>query len=148
MYINIQADLRLPDVCFLLFRCQKSVDLLDQRVCIGSVNRTSILNGFAAGCGAAQAMHANGKKELRGLGIKIQNVANDGLFGYYHFLHSFPYRFCRNGHFQDRLDNLPILYPKTKDLSITKTVFFRKITRKNTSKRKCALDIRARTCYN
>ena len=89
-YINIQADLRLPDVCvFLLFRCQKSVDLIDQRVCIGSVYCASILNGFAARCGTTEAMHSNGTKELCGFGVKIQNVANNALLGYYHFLHPF-----------------------------------------------------------
>ena len=94
---------------FLLFRCQKSVDLLNQRICIGSVNCTSILNGFSARCGTAKAMHSNGKKELRGLGIKIQNVANDGLSGYYHFFHPFLYLFCRGDQMHDPLDKLPIL---------------------------------------
>ena len=59
--------------------CKKLVDLLDQRISIGSVNGASVLNRLTSGCGASQAMHSDCKEELRGLGIKIKNVTDDGL---------------------------------------------------------------------
>ena len=74
---------------FSLFLLRKEiVKLLYQCVCIGAVNGASILDGLASGCGAAQAMHTDCEKELRSFGIVIQNVADDGLFGYYHGLFS------------------------------------------------------------
>jgi hypothetical protein len=80
-----KAVFRIHFASALLSLCgKKIVYLLDERVCIGAVNRTSILNGLAAGMGATEAMHADLEKELRGLGLRIKNIANNTLFCDFH----------------------------------------------------------------
>jgi hypothetical protein len=76
-------------LCQLLLFSQELVDSLYQSVGIGSVCSTGSRNAFTAGCRAAQAMHANGKEELRGFAIVIKNVAYDGLLCNFHFAISF-----------------------------------------------------------
>ena len=69
--------------------CQKRVDLLDQLIRVGSVNHARVRDGFSS-CGrATKAMHADLKKELSGLRIVIQNIADNRIFRYCHddFLH-------------------------------------------------------------
>ena len=64
--------------------CQIIVDLLDQLVGIGAVNVAIVCDGLAARCGAAKAMHTDLKEEGSGIGSLVQNVADDGIFGYDH----------------------------------------------------------------
>ena len=68
----------------LLFRCKILVYLLDKLVCVGSVNGTRILDGLSSGRGATQTVHPDREEELRGLGITIQNIADDALLGNFH----------------------------------------------------------------
>ena len=56
------------------------VDLLDQRIHIHAVYRARLLDRLPAGSRAAQAMHPDLQKICRSAGIRIQNVANDGIF--------------------------------------------------------------------
>ena len=66
------------------------VYLFDKSVRVCSVNRASVLNGFAAGCGTAQTMHTDCKEKLRGFRLVIENFTNDGLFGNDH-VHVLPF---------------------------------------------------------
>ena len=56
---------------------KESVDLLDELICICTVNLASCLNALTSGCGASEAVHTDLKEELRSLDIKIKNIADD-----------------------------------------------------------------------
>ena len=77
--------------------CKKFVDLLDQRVSIGSVNGACVLNRLSSGCRASQAVHSDRKEELRGLGIKIKNISDNGLL---RNLHSIFLLSCQRASFE------------------------------------------------
>ena len=61
--------------------CQMRVDLFDQLVSVGAVNLAGILDGLAAGSGAAKAMHTDLEEKGSGIGSSVQNVADDGILG-------------------------------------------------------------------
>ena len=77
--------------CFLLVSL--FVDESQQLFAINTVYHASFFYGFAAGSGATQAVHADGKENGRGLGSQIQNIANNGFFG--NFNHDKFLRFDR-----------------------------------------------------
>ena len=59
---------------------EEFVDGGDESVGIGSVDCASFLDGFAAGSGASEAVHSDGKEELSGVGVLIKQIADDGVF--------------------------------------------------------------------
>jgi hypothetical protein len=68
----------------MLLIAQMSIELSNKLISIRSMNCASICDRFAARSRATEAMHADLKEISSGGGIKIQNIANDGFFGYYH----------------------------------------------------------------
>ena len=78
--------------------CQMRVDLFDQLVSVGAVNLAGILDGLAAGSGAAKAMHTDLKEEGSGIGSLIQNVADDRIFGYDHDVYFLSGRIAHVGY--------------------------------------------------
>ena len=69
--------------------------------------------------------HTDGKKELCGLRLVIQNITDDGLFGNNHDIFS-PFLFelvCN----PKKSDCLCLLYPKKAQLSIFPEIFSKKI---------------------
>ena len=67
-----------------LFVFEESVDLGEKLVAINAVNGTSHFNGFAAGSGAAEAVHTDLKEEGRGFGSDIENITDDRFSGNFH----------------------------------------------------------------
>jgi hypothetical protein len=105
---------------FLLLRCKKTVELINQSIRIGSVNCASIGNALTAGCGASEAMHTDRKEELRRFAVVIQNVTNDGFLCYYHDIFTLSVKVL------SAFSSAFILYPKIARLSITLGLFLRK----------------------
>ena len=62
-----------------------SVELSNERVAIRAVNDASHFDAFAAGSGAAEAVHTDFKEEFRGLTVCVKNIADDGVFCDFHF---------------------------------------------------------------
>ena len=54
--------------------------MLEEFIHVHAVNHAGFLNGLAAGRGAAQAVHADGQENGRGLGSHVQDVT--GLVAY------------------------------------------------------------------
>ena len=65
-------------VCFVSF--QEVVQLGQKTVAVNAMHHAGLLNGFAPGRGAAQAVHPDCKKQGRTLRSNVQNVADDGFF--------------------------------------------------------------------
>ena len=72
-----------------LFGGEILVYLSYELVSIGSVNHASRLYRLTSCGGAAETVHTDLKEELCGIGIEIENVANDRILGYNHSAHPF-----------------------------------------------------------
>jgi hypothetical protein len=83
-YGTIRFTVRQMPPLFLLLGSKECVKLFNQLVRIGAVNRASVLNGFAAGVGATEAVHSDLKEELSGLDVGIKDIADDGFFRNFH----------------------------------------------------------------
>ena len=57
------------------------VQLLDQLIAVHAVDSTGLLDALAAGCRAAQAVHADLHEVGSGALVHVQNVADDGVTG-------------------------------------------------------------------
>ena len=62
------------------------VELCNERVCVCTVNEASHFDAFAAGSGAAEAVHTDFKEEFRGFAVCVKNIADDGVLCDFHFL--------------------------------------------------------------
>ena len=59
------------------------VQLSQERLALDAVDHAGLLDGFTPGRGAAQAVHADGEEQGRGLGRDIQHITdNGGLFNF------------------------------------------------------------------
>ena len=66
---------------FSLFAClDEAVDLRQERVGVNAMHHAGFFDGLAAGRRAAQAMHADGLEQGRGLRREVEHVADDGIF--------------------------------------------------------------------
>ncbi len=61
------------------------VELSNERICISAVNEASHFDAFAAGSGTAEAVHTDFEEEFRGLTVRVENIADDGVFCDFHF---------------------------------------------------------------
>ena len=52
------------------------IELFDQLVTVGTVNRTGLLNALPAGSGAAETMHTDLKKVFGGGAVKVKNFTD------------------------------------------------------------------------
>ncbi len=63
------------------FHClDEVVHLCEEGIGIHAVDHAGLLNGLAAAGRAAQAMHADGLEQGRGLRREVEHVADDGIF--------------------------------------------------------------------
>ena len=67
-----------------LFVFEECVDLGEKLVAINAVNSASHFNGFAAGSGAAEAVHTDLKEEGSGFGSDVENITDDRFSGNFH----------------------------------------------------------------
>lgn len=72
-----------------------SVELCNESVAIRAVNDASHFDAFAAGCGAAEAVHTDFKEEFCGFAVCIENIADDGVLCNFHERYqAFLYDLC------------------------------------------------------
>lgn len=76
----------------LVLGCKKSVDLGNKLVAVSAVNLASSFDALTSGVGAAEAVHAYFKKELRCINIIIENIADDRILSNFHFCISFVFQ--------------------------------------------------------
>ena len=69
----------------LLLRCKELVDFRYELVGVSTVNGTSLLNGLASGVRAAKTVHSDFKEESCTLYVKVEDITDEGVFGYVHF---------------------------------------------------------------
>ena len=71
-----------------------SVELCNESVAIRAVNDASHFDAFAAGSGAAEAVHTDLKEEFRGFAVCVEDIADDGIFCNFHDIdQAFLYKF-------------------------------------------------------
>ena len=58
------------------------VQLLDQLIAVHAMDSTGLLDALAAGCGAAQTVHADLHEVGSGRLVHIQDIADDGIAGH------------------------------------------------------------------
>ena len=68
-----------------VFGSEVRVELGNERISVCTVNKASHFDAFAAGSGAAEAMHADFKEEYCSFAVCVKNIADDGVFGNFHF---------------------------------------------------------------
>lgn len=56
------------------------VELLDEHININAVNHAGLLDGFAAGSGAAETMHTHFKEVGGRCAVNIKNITDNGIF--------------------------------------------------------------------
>ena len=71
--------------CGGLFCCQIGVDGVDENVCVYAVNGTGLLQVFAVGHYAAQAVHAGGGEYLGDADVGLEDLFDGHIFGNGHF---------------------------------------------------------------
>jgi len=78
-----------PFLCTGLLALQIGVDGVDEHIGVDTVNGTGLLQVFAVGHYAAQAMHAGGGEYLGDADIGLQNLFDGHILGNGHCIFSF-----------------------------------------------------------
>lgn len=73
-------------IILLVLFCEKIVDRPDEFVGVGAVDCAGFLDRLAARDGASEAVHPDGKEELRNVGVDVEQIADDGILRYCHDL--------------------------------------------------------------